>query len=221
MSILTHVANALFLAAYVVKDILWLRVLSVVATVCLLISVVGKEWGEFGWNSVFLLINLVQIVVLVLERRPVQLTDDEAKLYDLAFHPLRPRDFKKLVGLGTWEDKRDGDALARVGTALDRVVVVLRGHAIAMKNGDVVVEFGPGKFVGETAFFSGARPAADVTCDAPTRLMAWRLDVLKEFVRQNPDLGAAIHVAMGKDLAAKLSAAVASRADAGEIAGAS
>jgi hypothetical protein len=72
--VLIHVANVIYLASYLVKDILWLRLLAVVAgSVLLAVYALLPHplWGAFAWNVVFLLVNLKQIRMLLLERRAV------------------------------------------------------------------------------------------------------------------------------------------------------
>lgn len=182
MTILLHLAYGLTLVSYLVKDILWLRVLACVATVtflCVLFFRPDPQWPSIGWNSVFLVINLAQIWVLVLERRPVRLRDDEQRLYQQVFRTLRPREFVKLLALGRWEERAEGEVIVRRGEALDRVMVICDGRAAVKKDGKTIVELGEGRFVGEMSFLTGHAPAADVACAAKTKLVAWPAATLK------------------------------------------
>ena len=45
-------------------------------------------WQPIGWAAVFMAINGYHVWRLWRERRPVELSADEARLYDLTFFPL-------------------------------------------------------------------------------------------------------------------------------------
>src|SRR5262245_20764116 len=104
-SAVIHVANVLYLLSYSVKDMLWLRCLTVVAALCLLPYYYVQPvplTAAIAWNLLFIGINLMQIVILLRERRPVTLTVDQQRLYQLAFRSVTPREFLKLLELARW-----------------------------------------------------------------------------------------------------------------------
>ena len=76
-------ANLLYLASYSVRDILWLRILTIAAAVLLIPYYYLQSqplWIAISWNLVFVGINLFWVARLLLERRSVQLTEDELRL---------------------------------------------------------------------------------------------------------------------------------------------
>src|SRR5580700_8052424 len=100
---LIHLANVLLLLSFLARDILWLRLLNVLAGVAFIVyfaAGAAPAWAPVGWNTLFLTINLAQIWRLVLERRPVRLSADEMALYQLAFRGLTPREFACLLAIG-------------------------------------------------------------------------------------------------------------------------
>jgi hypothetical protein len=59
-TLLFHLANALYLLAYLVRDILWLRLVTVLAGTALLTTFLlqpSPPWAAIAWNLVFLIIN--------------------------------------------------------------------------------------------------------------------------------------------------------------------
>src|ERR1044071_6617081 len=89
---LVHFSNILLLVAYSVKDILWLRWFAVAAAITNIPYFLLQKsvlWPPILWALVFTAINLYQIARLYLERRPVVLSHDEQKLYDLGFQSDR------------------------------------------------------------------------------------------------------------------------------------
>ena len=100
---LVHFSNILMLVSYSVRDILWLRWFAVAAALTNIpYFLVRPErlWPPVLWALVFTTINLLQILRIYLERRPVTLSEDEQKLYDMGFRSLRPREFVSLMLAG-------------------------------------------------------------------------------------------------------------------------
>jgi hypothetical protein len=92
--VLLNLANVLYLASYLVRDILQLRALTVAGSLVLLLFNVLQPsplWSGIAWGVLFSAINIYQIYRLLLERRPVRLREDEQHLYQLVFRSLSPR----------------------------------------------------------------------------------------------------------------------------------
>jgi hypothetical protein len=209
MSPLIHVANAISLASYLVKDILWLRVLTVASGLLVLASLVLRTqplWEGVGWNLVFFTINVAQIRILILERRPVRLAADEQKLYQRVFRSLKPREFVKLLALGKWENRPADEVIVASGSALDRIMVICDGKAAVRREGKTIIELGEGRFVGEMSFLTGQAPGADVKTVTATKLVTWPHAELRSFLENHAELRASIQQVIGTDLVAKLRA---------------
>jgi hypothetical protein len=207
MVVLIHVANVLYVVSYLVKDILWLRLLTVVAGSVLLAYYALLPvplWAAIGWNVIFLVINLRQIQVLLLERRPVRLTPDELRLHQLAFRSLKQREFAKLLRIAQWENVGADQRFVSKGQPLDRIMVITDGRACVVIPGATGVELRPGCFVGEMSYLTGQTPNADVVATEPTRLVTWPQSELKTFLSGDAELRAIVQMAIGEDLVAKL-----------------
>lgn len=207
MVVLIHVANVLYVFSYLVKDILWLRLLTVVAGSVLLAYYVLLPvplWAAIGWNIIFLAINLRQIHVLLLERRPVRLSPEELRLHQLAFRSLTQREFAKLLRIARWEDVAVDQRFVTKGQALDRIMVIADGRARVVIEGAPAVELRPGCFVGEMSYLTGQTPNADVVAAEKTRLASWPQTELKAYLGRDAELRAIVQMAIGEDLIAKL-----------------
>jgi CRP-like cAMP-binding protein len=207
MVVLIHVANVLYLGSYLVKDILWLRVLTVVAGGVLLgyyALLPEPLWAAITWNCVFLAINLRQIQVLLLERRPVRLTAPELALYQLAFRSFTQREFSRLLSIARWESFAPGDRFVRRGEPLDRMMVIASGCARVEVDGVAKIDLMPGRFVGEMSFLTGDKPNADVIAVQPTRVVVWPQSELRAYLGRDAELRAIVQMVIGEDLVAKL-----------------
>ncbi|HMP08038.1 MAG TPA: hypothetical protein PJ982_16945, partial [Lacipirellulaceae bacterium] len=79
MTNLLHLGNVLYLVAYSVRDMLWLRIITVIATLCLMPYYYFRDeplYAPIAWCTLFTLVNLVQIAILILEKRPVFLGEE-------------------------------------------------------------------------------------------------------------------------------------------------
>jgi hypothetical protein len=77
-----HIASLLTVAAYLLKDILWLRlltILSCVAGIAFNYFVPATPlWTVIYWNVLFAIINIVQIAIIIKERSGVHFTEADA-----------------------------------------------------------------------------------------------------------------------------------------------
>lgn len=131
MEYFVHGANVLYLFSYLVRDILWLRMLTVVAASTLLPFFYFRPeplLAPIYWNLLFTVLNLYWIVRLILERRPVHLTGNDLRLYQLVFRCLTPREMLKLLKLGLWEQAAPEQLFIRQGDELERLMVICSGR---------------------------------------------------------------------------------------------
>jgi hypothetical protein len=207
MTVLIHVANVMYVGSYLVKDILWLRFLTVVGGLVLLAYYVLLPiplWAAVCWNVLFLAINVWQIRVLLLERRPVRLAPRESRLYQLAFRSLTLREFAKLLAIARWEDFDAGARIVERDAPLDRIMVIATGRACVELGGAALAELRPGCFAGEMSFLSGGTPNADVVALEPTTVVSWPNRKLRAVLDANVALRAGVQMVIGEDLVAKL-----------------
>jgi hypothetical protein len=207
MDNLIHLANVLLLVSFLVSDILWLRVLNIAAGAAFIAYfrlATPSAIVPVAWNLLFLGINVVQVARLWLERRPVKLSNDELSLHQLAFRTLTPREFLRLVAIGTWEEAEPGARLIEQGTELERVLVLRSGVTEVVANGERVAELKAGQLVGEMAFLSRAKTSAAVVVKERARFLALKSEKLRALFKKHPELRAGVQMAIGNDLIQKL-----------------
>lgn len=204
MDAFIHTANVLFLLSYLVRDILWLRLLTIVAILTLMPYYAANDLlPPLLWNGAFTALNVYQVYRLLLERRPVRLSLEQQRLYRLGFDSLSPRDFLRLLERGTWEDHDQEVELVEQGCTLQRLTVIAEGDARVEVNGEVVSQLGPGQFVGEMSYVSG-EPACARVVAMGCRCVHWPREVLRGMLDERTDLRAALQNVIGTDLASKL-----------------
>ena len=96
-----HLAFGLIAFSFVVKDIFWLRVMSITA------SAFSIFYNYFipaepmiiaiGWNFIFITVNLYHIAIIVYEKRPVKMSPKDRELYDTMFKSMSPVEYLKIT----------------------------------------------------------------------------------------------------------------------------
>jgi CRP-like cAMP-binding protein len=206
LDILVNVANVIYLFSYLVRDILWLRILTVLGAFLLLpyyYLQVEPLWPAIAWNLVFSAINIFWIAKLMLERRPVHFTNDEKRLYEIALRNLKKQDAHKLFRLGTWSSAPVGTTFLTQGQPVDCLTLIADGNVSVEIDARLVDTLGEGRFLGATAFLStGVDFTAPVTVKAtePTRIVAWSFGELETQIAEDVDLKVAIEASLGLEL---------------------
>jgi hypothetical protein len=211
---LVHFSNILMLVSYSVRDMLWLRWFAVAAAVTVVPYYLVQSnvlWPPVLWATVFTAINLYQIARIYIERRPVVLSADEQKLYDLAFRALRPREFLSLTLTGEWRDAVAGEEVLTQGEAASRICIPIAGTVEVRRNGKHVGTLAPGQLIGTGLVLTGNPSPVDASFGAPARYFAWPINSLRSFLERQPDLRMRLMGLANRDLAEKLEQAVAAR----------
>jgi Popeye protein conserved region len=129
--ILTHISCALSFGAFLVRDMLWLRILAIVSSLVWIAAMAANNWitASFFWNGVFIAINTYNIGVLLNENRSVSFTDEERELYETLFRSFRPGEFLKVIRIAKWRNATPGELLLREGGSVDGVGLIMEGSA--------------------------------------------------------------------------------------------
>jgi hypothetical protein len=207
MEALIHSANVIYLVSYVMRDILWLRIFTVIAATCLILYfyyLPEPLLTPVYWNILFITLNIFWIARLLLERRPVQLTADEKRLCELVFRLISPREMISLLKIGTWETAEANECLISGGSKLDKLMLIQSGQACLMVDGAKTQIIDPGQFMGSISFVTDEIAPADFVTLEPTRYLQWDKSSLKRYLTKNPELHAAIQTTLSMDLTVKL-----------------
>ena len=204
---LVHFSNILMLAAYSVRDILWLRWFAVAAALTNIPYFLLQGtvlWPPILWAVVFTVINLYQIAQLYLERRSVVLSQDEQRLYDMGFHSLRPREFLSFSLIGEWKSAEAGEKVVIEGEPVSSVCIPISGSADVHKRGERVATLRPGHIIGASLALTGERSPVEITFNEPARYMRSPLPSLRGFIDKRPELRVTLQGLVNRDLAGKL-----------------
>ena len=187
-----HLAFGLIAFSFLVKDILYLRFVSILAS---LFSVfynwvipVEPMWIPIGWNFVFVALNLYHIAVIVYEKRPVQMSPKHRELYETMFKDLTPVEFLKITKLADWEHFKSGEVIIQERHAVETLNLIYNGTVNVKVGGKKVAELKDGQFVGEMSFLTEKPATATCVVKHDAELLVWRQREFKELLKRNPSL---------------------------------
>jgi CRP-like cAMP-binding protein len=204
---LVHFSNMLLLVSYSVRDILWLRWFAVAAALTNIPYFMSQPetlWPPVLWAAVFTAINLYQILRIYLERRPVVLSEDEQKLYDMGFHSLRPREFVSLILAGEWKNAVTGDKVLTEGQPVSSICIPISGAVKVRKRGQELETSKPGHVIGTALALTGDPSPVEATFTEAGRYICWPLYNIRSFLDKKPELRVTLQNLVNRDLAAKL-----------------
>ena len=207
--ILLNCAYTIWLAAFIAKDIAWLRRITILGNFVVLpyyyFFFEAPMWNPIFWVCTYTLINLVMLFLIYLESRPIKLSDIEQKIYELTFKSLEPRIYKKLIDLGSWEELQPEVELVTRDSVLDSLMLVVDGEAeVLLKHGEH--RYIPtGGFIGEQSFITGGKTYADVsTGKEATTILRWNSESLRKYLANKETLKDAVDLIITADLIYKL-----------------
>ena len=187
-----HLAFGLIAFSFLVKDILWLRIVSIVAS---LFSVfynwvipVEPMWIPIGWNFVFVALNLYHIAVLMYEKRPVKMNDKNAELYETLFKDMTPVEYLKVSKIAEWKTFKPGEIIIQQGMPVKDLHLIYNGTVDVVVKDKTVAQLKDGQFVGEMSFLTEKPATATCVVRHNAELLVWRQREFKELLKRNPSL---------------------------------
>ena len=187
-----HLAFGLIAFSFLVKDILWLRVVSILAS---LLSVFYNYvipdqpmWLAINWNIVFVLVNLYHIAVIIYEKRPIKMAPKDKELYETLFKDLSPVEYLKISKVARWETYKSGEKIIRQGTPVLDLVLIYNGTVDVAVDGAAVAQLKDGQFVGEMSFLTEKPATATCIVKHDTECLVWKQPEFKDLLKRNPSL---------------------------------
>ena len=202
-----HIANTLMLASYLVREMLWLRLIAVFANTIYLLYYwieAPKLSHTMYWPVVFIAVNLVWIGILVYERKPKKFKDAEEMIYQKVFHELFPQQFARLMRRAEWKTAKEGEVLIEKGVAPTGLMLIYSGEASVELDQKWVVQLRSGQFIGEMNYLTGKPPSANVIACKDLKYVFWSRQKIDQLFHRYPLIRTKVRQTLGFDLVNKL-----------------
>jgi len=187
-----HLAFGLIALSFLVKDIFWLRLMSITAS-CFSIFYnyfipIEPMMIAIFWNGVFIAVNLYHIAVLIYEKRPVKMSSKDKELYDTMFKSMSPVEFLKITKIAKWKKFKKGDEIIIQSKPVKDLHLIYNGTVDVIVGIEPVAELKDGQFVGEMSFLTEKPATATCIVKHDTECMVWDQEGFKDLLKRNPSL---------------------------------
>jgi CRP-like cAMP-binding protein len=145
-------------------------------------------WTPIFWNLLFMVVNIANLVILMLENRPIVLNADEQKLYNLAFKTLKPREFLALVRVGEFRDGASGETIIVQDEQSPHISILIDGQASIYIDQKRIKEISKGRLLGLESVLSGEPQLYGISFDTPSRHCRWSVIQLRNYIDKRPHL---------------------------------
>ena len=203
-----HLAFGLIGFSFLVKDIFWLRIVSIAAS---LFSVfynylipLEPMWLAINWNFIFIGVNLYHIAVILYEKREVKMDDKNQELYDTLFSEMTPVEYLKISRAATWETLKPGQRVITQGMPVPDLYLIYNGTVDVLVDNDNVAQLKDGEFVGEMSFLTEKVATATCKVKHESQCLVWKQREFKELLKRNPSLYFTIQSVLSAQVSDKL-----------------
>jgi len=191
-------------SAYLLRNILWLRILLVIASCIYIFSGISLGITSMvGWNSAYLAINLYHVSILLLDKITISLPEETVEMYHQYFSALSTREFKRLVMTNKFCSFRDSIIIQKTEVT-DKLFIVLTGKVNIVSSGSVIATLNAGDMIGEMSFISKQAASADAVALGKVECAFWTHDDLQKLKLKNIDVYNKFLSIIGCDLVRKL-----------------
>lgn len=154
-----HAGFAISAIAYAMRKIVWLRAFALISLGLSLYYNLTLEggvlWLVVFWLTVFIVINLVQITLDIIENIEAPVPPEMKRVLASAFPKMHSRDWIRFVKAGRVTDHRRGEMLLDIGDQTEELAILINGGTIESRQGSSSVTREAGIFWGELTFFLG------------------------------------------------------------------
>ena len=206
-TVVFFVANTIYVISYMLTSMFWLRLLAVVAaasTMPYFYFQVEPLWSALFWQSMFLLVNLVNLVILVIASRPPRMEPWQEDVHRSIFSDLKPSELMPLLKRARQLEFNESKQILFEGQTNSNLYLVLAGRC-EIRHGDHFVGYaGRHHFLGEMSMVSGEAASADVTVESGSVIIVWSQEDLDSLYRKNGLFKAYVFQKCGAGMAEKL-----------------
>ena len=187
-----HLAFGLIAFSFLVKDILWLRLVSILASSFSVfynwVIPIEPMWIAIHWNFVFIALNLYHIAVIIYEKRPIKMAPKDKELYETLFKELSPVEYLKISKVAQWKTYKSGETIIRQEHMVPDLILIYNGTVDVAVDGKSVARLKDGQFVGEMSFLTEKSATATCIVKHDTECLVWKQPEFKDLLKRNPSL---------------------------------
>jgi signal transduction histidine kinase len=201
-----HFTYFLLIVSMLMRRMVWLRSFAVASGVA---KIIYRAFFVFDpvsvlWETVFVLVNIGQLLLIWYYERHHRFTDDQRHFVDSMPQSVERRALKRLLAFATVREVAADEVLVREGEVVKDLLYVATGVARIESAGRIIAVCGPGDYLGEMSFLSGEPATATVVASKPMRVLAFDQQRLHTAVASDAAIHRAMEAGLNRNLVGKL-----------------
>ena len=131
-TVIFFIANTLYVISYALTNMLWLRSLAVIAAASTFPYFYFQPeplWSALFWQSCFLAVNLINLIILLYSMRPPRFDSMEDLAYEIKFSDLKKHEAAPIFRHAKRLSLADGETLLSEGQHNDTLFLILAAAA--------------------------------------------------------------------------------------------
>ena len=201
-----HFTYLLLIVSMLMRKMVWLRTLAVASGLAKIVyrAVFVLDPVSVVWETIFVLVNLGQLLAIWYFERYNRFTEDESQFAASLPFTVERRAIKRALKLASLRVIPVGERLTAEGHKVDELFYIAAGVATIEKAGRIIAACGPGDYLGEMSFLSGETASATAVCARPMRALVFNQLKLKAAMKADPMIRRVMEAGLNQNLVGKL-----------------
>jgi hypothetical protein len=201
-----HFTYLLLIVSMLMRRMVWLRTLAVASG---LAKIAYRGFMIFDpvsvlWETIFVLVNLGQLLAIWYYERHHRFRGDELHFAENMPRGIERRSVRRLLSLATRRTVEIGDAVTVEGQPVTDLTYIAAGLVQIERDGKIIAVCGPGDFIGEMSYLTGAAASATARAIKPARCLAFNQDKLHRGAAADANVRKALEARLNHNLVGKL-----------------
>jgi Cyclic nucleotide-binding domain len=201
-----HFTYLLLIISMLMRRIVWLRSVAIVAGIAKIIYRTAFVFDPVSilWETIFVLVNIGELLFIWWQNRPVRLRDEEQRLIATVAPRLSRVATNALLATAQWRDVPPGTILTTQGAPIGGLIYVSTGEIDVVVDGHTVGAVGSRELLGEITWADGALATATATARTMVRYVWFDRKELSAALGKLEVLHFALQASISRDLVRKL-----------------
>ena len=204
--LLGNASYILLILSMAMRNMFWLRLLAIFSGITGIIYdafLLHDPVGTF-WESAFTLVNLVQWIWLVIEKRSLKLDANELEIKKKFFPGIPDIELKQLFKCSRFIQLENGFEFTRQGENVEHLYMLTDGAALISYDGNQVSECKAGDLIGEMGFLTKSAASATATATTHCSAIEFNHEKLSTLIKSSDELTSALNGIINQGLISKL-----------------
>ena len=203
--LLLNIGFFLNLIALAFREILWIRILLTCGYFLrFATNTIEDNFNNSIWMIVFVIINLIQIIQILNERRKRHIEPKIVDLFETVFKSFTSYEFLTFWKKGIIKTVNPDTVIINEGEQQFSIMLILDGEVSIMKENKALTYLSRGHFMGEISFVSREETIADVKANTNVTYIMWTKKHIDDLKRDNKIFWIKLQNILMKDMIEKI-----------------